>query len=34
MGIPPDGVGRGGRGLGKTEGGATGVERSTKKGIG
>ena len=34
MGIPPDGAGRGGRGLGKMEGGATGGERSTKKGVG
>jgi len=34
MGIPPDDAGRGGRGLGGTEGGATGGERSTKKGVG
>jgi len=34
MGIPPDGAGRGGRGLGGTEGGATGGERSTEKGVG
>ena len=30
MGIPPDGAGRGGG----TEGGATGGEQSTKKGVG
>jgi len=34
MGIPPDGAGRGGGGLGGMEGGATGGERSTKKGVG
>jgi len=34
MGIPPDGLGRGGGGLGRTEGGATGGERSTEKGVG
>jgi len=34
MGISPDGAGRGGRGLGKTEGGATGGEQSTKKEVG
>jgi len=34
MGIPPDGAGRGGGGLGETEGGATGGEQSTKKGVG
>jgi len=34
MGIPPDGAGRGSRGLGGTEGGASGEERSTKKGVG
>jgi len=34
MGIPPDGAGGGGRGLGGTEGRATGGEWSTKKGIG
>jgi len=34
MGIPLDGAGGGGRGLGRTEGGATGGEWSTKKGVG
>jgi len=34
MGIPLDGAGGGGKGLGRTEGGATGGERSTKKGVG
>jgi len=34
MGIPLDGAGGGGRGLGGTEGGATGGELSTEKGIG
>jgi len=34
MGIPLDGAGGGGRGLGETEGGATGEERSTEKGVG
>jgi len=34
MGIPPDGAGRGGGGLGGTEGRATGGEWSTKKGVG
>jgi len=34
MGIPPDGAGGGGRGLGRTEGRATGGERSTEKGVG
>jgi len=34
MGIPPNGAGGGGRGLGGTEGGATGGEQSTKKGVG
>ena len=34
MGIPPDGAGGGGRGLDGTEGGATGGERSTEKGVG
>jgi len=34
MGIPLDGAGRGSGGLGGTEGGATGGERSTKKGVG
>jgi len=34
MGIPPDGAGGGGRGLGETEGGATGGEQSTRKGVG
>jgi len=34
MGIPPDGVGRGGGGLGRTEGGAAGGEWSTEKGVG
>jgi len=34
MGIPPDGAGGGGRGLGGMEGRATGGERSTKKGVG
>jgi len=31
MGIPPDGIDRGGGGLGRTEGGAAGGEQSTKK---
>jgi len=34
MGIPPDGAGGGGGGLGRTEGRATGGERSTEKGVG
>ena len=34
MGIPPDGAGRGGGSLGRTEGGATRGEQSTKKGVG
>jgi len=34
MGISPDGAGGGSRGLGGTEGGATGGERSTEKGVG
>ena len=34
MGIPPDGAGGGSGGLGRIEGGATGGERSTKKGVG
>jgi len=34
MGIPLDGAGGGGGGLGGMEGGATGGERSTKKGVG
>jgi len=34
MGIPPDGAGGGGRGLGGTEGGATGGGWSTEKGVG
>jgi len=34
MGIPPDSAGRGGGGLGGTEGRATGGEQSTKKGVG
>jgi len=34
MGIPLDGAGGGGRGLGGTEGRATGGERSTKKDVG
>jgi len=34
MGIPPDGAGRGGGGLGETEGEATGGEQSTEKGVG
>jgi len=34
MGIPPDGAGRGGGGLGRTEGRAAGGEQSTEKGIG
>jgi len=33
MGISPDGVGRGGRGLGGMEDGAAGGEQSTKKGV-
>jgi len=34
MGIPPDGAGRGGGGLGGTKSRATGGERSTEKGVG
>jgi len=34
MDIPPDGAGRGGGGLGRTEGRAAGGERSTEKGVG
>jgi len=34
MGIHPDGADGGGGGLGRTEGGATGEERSTEKGVG
>jgi len=34
MGIPPDSAGRGGRGLGGTEGGASRGERSIKKEVG
>jgi len=34
MGIPLDGAGRDGRGLGGTEGGAAGGEQSTEKGVG
>jgi len=34
MGIPLDGIGRGGGGLGRTKGKAAGGERSTEKGIG
>ena len=34
MGTPPDGVGGGGGGLGRMEGGAAGAERSTEKGVG
>jgi len=34
MGIPLDGVGEGGGGLGGMEGGATGGEWSTKKEVG
>jgi len=34
MSIPPDGAGRGGGGLGGTEGRATGGEQSIKKGVG
>jgi len=34
MGIPPDGAGRGGGGLGRMEGGAAGGEWSTKRGVG
>jgi len=34
MGIPPDGAGGGSRGLGRMEGGATGGEQSTEKGVG
>jgi len=34
MGIPPDGAGGSSRGLGGTEGRATGGERSTEKGVG
>jgi len=33
MGIPPDGAGRGGGSLGRTEGGAAGEEQSTEKGV-
>jgi len=33
MGIPPDGVGGGRGGLGRTEGRAAGEERSTEKGV-
>jgi len=34
MGIPLDGIGRGGGSLGGTEGRAAGGERSTEKGVG
>jgi len=34
MGILPDGADGGGGGLGRTEGGAAGGERSTEKGVG
>jgi len=34
MGILPDGAGGGRGGLGRTEGGAAGGERSTEKGVG
>ena len=34
MGTPPDGAGRDGGGLGRTEGRAAGGERSTEKGVG
>jgi len=34
MGIPLDGAGGGGRGLGRTEGRATRGEQSTEKGVG
>jgi len=34
MGIPPDGAGGDSRGLGRTEGEATGGEQSTEKGVG
>jgi len=34
MGIPPDSAGGGSGGLGEIEGGATGGEQSTEKGIG
>jgi len=34
MGIPPDGTGGGGGGLGRIEGRATGGEQSTEKGVG
>jgi len=34
MDIPLDGAGRGGGGLGRTEGGAAGEEQSTEKGVG
>jgi len=34
MGIPPDGIGRSGGGLGRTEGRAAGGEWSTEKGVG
>jgi len=33
MGIPPNGAGRGGGGLGGTEGRAAGEEQSTEKGV-
>jgi len=34
MGIPPDGIGGGGGGLGRMRGGAAGGEQSTEKGVG
>jgi len=34
MGIPPNGAGRGGGGLDRTEGGVTGGKRSSEKGVG
>jgi len=34
MGVLPDGAGGGGRGLDGMEGGVTGGERSTEKGVG
>jgi len=34
MGIPPDGIGRGGGGLGRTEDRAAGEKQSTDKGVG
>jgi len=34
MDISPDGISEGGRGLGRTEGRATGGEWSTEKGVG